>query len=42
MKNSNEKWKNVILKDSNDIDINNWYSNTKLIVGKDNKEYSDN
>ena len=30
------------MKDSNDIDIRDWYSNSKLIVDNADKEYSDN
>ena len=42
MKNSNKKWNNIILKDSNDIDIMDWYSNSKLIVDNFDNEYNDN
>ena len=42
MKNSNEKWNYVIIKDINDIDIRDWYSNIKLIDDNADKEYSDN
>ena len=42
MKKCNEKLKNVILKDSNDNDIRDWYYDSKYIGDNANKEYSNN
>ena len=42
MKNSNEKWKNVILKDINNIDIMDWCIDSKLIDDNADKEYNNN
>ena len=42
MKKCNKKWKNVILKDINDIDIKDWYKDIKCIGDNSDKEYSNN
>ena len=42
MKKCNEKWKIVIMKDINDIGIDDWYNDSKCIGDKENKDNSNN
>ena len=42
MKKYNKKWNNVILKDINDNDINDWYKDSNCIGDKDSKDNSNN